>query len=96
MDPIDAFDSENYDLTVYVLQYDPGADSIIAMDPDDSFPPEPEEIDFALYDMNGERVYAEDIENDDDYPEWDEVESVIEDEIRNLFSSIADDGEPLE
>lgn len=91
VEPIDAFESTIYDLIVYVLDYNPGLDAIVNMDPDDSFPPEPEEIDYAMYDMDGNRVYDEDIEENDDYPDWFDVDSDIENEIRNRFDTSYED-----
>lgn len=86
IDAIAQFESCNYDLIVCVTEYDPGCDAIIRMDPNDSFPPEPEEIDYALFDLQGNRLYDEDIEADDEYPEWDEVDAYILDEIRDFFT----------
>ena len=81
-----SFESEMYDLMVYVMEYDPGCDAIIRMDPADSFPPEPEEIDYVLFDLKGNYVSVDDIQLSEDYPEWDDVDEDILGEIREYMA----------
>ena len=87
--PIASFESSSYEVTVYVLEYVPELEAVIAADPDDSYPPEPEEIEFAVFDLYGSRLYEEDVDENDDFPSWEELEEDILEEIRNYMS---DDG----